>query len=110
MNKQEAIDLLLSKGYKKEKYNIEPGCTSFYKRLQGACDCMCNNRAPNIGVELYELADNNGIMHNAMKIGLRAETTAGDWCDLNWYGMAFSRLDSLSEFEYLLENAWNSLN
>ena len=79
-----------------------------WKRTTGS-DCQCNDRPPNISIEFWSHSV-DGKIHESMEIKIRAETTSGDWCNIGWYGLSIDRLDSLSEFEYLIEKMWETLN
>ena len=104
MTIENAKQLLLDKDYKQEAHPIMPNEEQYYKRISGS-DCNLNGRPPPIVITFNTFQD-----QISMKIGLRAETASGDWCDIGWYAMNIDRLDSLSEHEYLIEKMWETLN
>ena len=108
MTVDEAKELLIKAGYKKEKHPFYDYDEPYYKRITGP-DCNCNERPPSMVVTISTIELNHEI-HLSLQINLRAETAAGDWADIGWYGMSIDRLDSLSEFEYIIEKMWSSLN
>ena len=101
---EQARILLLDKDYKKEPHPILQNQEQYYKRITGS-DCNSNHRPPPMIITFHTFQ--NTI---SMSIGLRAETISEDWCDIGWYSMSIDRLDSLSEFEYLIEKMWETLN
>ena len=109
MTVKEATTLLIKNDYKQDLTMSEPDAIYFYKRIQGASNCQCNDRPPSIGITIYDLQHWDKA-YTSMKINLRAETISGDWCDLGWYSMSLDRLEDLSTFEYLLAKAWESFN
>ena len=104
----EAVEILKGRGYKVSQVKEEGTTIALYKRINGA-DCQTNNKPPTIVVELYELKMLSFVNHS-MKISLRAETASGDWCDIGWYSLPIERVDSMDEFEYLMEKMWATLN
>ena len=104
MKKEEAVKLLESKGFKKEKYPIFDYDEQWYKRISGS-DCSQNGRPPPMVVTISTI---NGYV--ALSISLRGGTASGDWTDIRFYAMELDRLEDLDTFQFLIERAWEGFN
>ena len=110
MTKQQAIDLLLEKGYTEDTvgYKMYPEDRYFYKRTTGS-DCLCNEKPPAFGVTLtsWELSEK---IHDSMTMKIVAESVNGEWVNTGYYGMAYDALNELSTMEFTILKSWEAFN
>ena len=105
MTVDEAVELLTIKGYKEDKFAFGDSSTRyFYRRTEGP-DCRCNERPPAIGVSIY-----THKVHNAVEIGLRAETVEGQWVDFKYYAMALQETGNVDSYARYLSAMWKVAN
>ena len=105
MTIDKAVELLILKGYKEDKFAFGDSNTRyFYKRIEGP-DCRCNERPPAIGVSIY-----THKIHNAIEVGLRAETVEGQWVDLKYYAMALQEIKHIGSYARYLSAMWRIAN
>jgi len=110
MTKQQAIDLLLEKGYVEDTvgYKMYPEDRYFYKRTTGS-DCLCNEKPPAFGVTLTSL-ELNGKVHDSMTMKIVAESVNRAWVDTGYYAMAYDVLNELSTMEFTILKSWEAFN
>ena len=108
MNIGEIKLIIEQRGYRYANIDYyNSGKWSYLKRCNSAVYCNCNDKPVNFEINFYEL---NGVF-NKCDIRIVAETNCGDWVDFAFYSIDIETLfDDLTDFEYRLQRAWESVN
>lgn len=109
MNIEEFEAAVEQRGYRYYEDDFT-GRYSYFKRSNSPVYCNCNEKPVKFEIRYYPKIGNN-IKYEQCEIRIIAETNVGDWVDLAFYSINVQDLlDDLTDFEYRLQRAWESVN
>ena len=112
MNSDELFDALRSAGWRVENDPIP--CQDnlvmqyAYRRLEGASDCVCNDRPPSLCIRPSEFEIKGKRLCSA-EFDIRGESSVG-WINFSIYGIKYEDvLQNSAKYEAALRLAWESV-
>lgn len=80
-----------------------------WKRLEGAADCVCNDKPPSLIITPYEVAVHGKTWRSA-EFEVTGEVANGRWLKLKAYSVQIDEvIDAIPECSLLLRSAWNAV-
>ncbi len=79
-----------------------------YRRLNGAADCTCNDRAPCLVIHPYHLRMDDRDWYS-VEFEVTGEIQGGTWINSKMYSVPMNEaLDKLPHIERVLSSVWNT--